>query len=280
MGQKMQVRKNNSPVHKAFYDNFNNDYHVPMKDVTRLKIEPTHGDSISIIPMADLHLGHKNCNQKIIDQHLEFIYMTPDCYTIFLGDELETATKQSVGMSVYEEDKHIPEQMQTMYEMLKPLAKQGKVLGMIPGNHSMRVAQLIGLNLTEELAKALRIPYLGYQGFIDLNVNDVNYNIIAFHGAGGGSMNGSKVASAEKISKVAIADLYIVGHTHIRHHTEDCIYEFENGHLVQRNRHYVTCGAFLEYFGGYAEMKGLNPSPTGSVVIELMADYKDIRVHI
>lgn len=274
------IKPYKNTVYKSYYDSLEDTLEDCCKQITRIYLEPQAGDSITLIPMADLHWGHQRCDNDKVKRHLEFIYEHDDCYTIFLGDELETATKMSVGMSIYEESEHLPQQVDTMYRLLKPLAKENKILGMIPGNHSMRVANLIGMNLTEELAKGLRVPYMGYQGYMSLNVAQQNYSIVAFHGSGGGGMNGSKVNSAEKISKVAIADCYLLGHTHIRHHTEDLIYEFMDGKLVPRVRHYVTCGAFLDYFGGYAEMKGLSPSPNGSVCIEFMADFKDIRVHI
>jgi UDP-2,3-diacylglucosamine pyrophosphatase LpxH len=267
-------------VDKSFYQLQKHKITTVAKKVLVRHIDPIGSNSITLIPMADLHLGHKNCNYDKVEEYLKFIAKTENCYTIFLGDESENATKTSVGMGMFEEVEHVPDQIKTLYELLRPLAVKNKILGMVTGNHGMRMANMIGINPTQTLAELLKIPYLGYQGFINLIVGEQEYSIAAFHGTGGGSMNSGKVASAEKISKVVISDLYITGHTHIRHKTEDCIYEFVNGELVQRIRHYVTCGSFLEYFGGYAEMKGLPSSPTGSVCIELMADYKNIVVHI
>lgn len=266
-------------IDRGFYNRQVPVQKVKEKSVLSYELTP-FGDSITLIPMADLHLGHKNCNYNKIQEHLCFINETRDCYTIFLGDEAEAATRTSVGMGMFEEDKHLPEQMESLYQLLKPLADNQKILGMITGNHGMRMANLIGINTTEELARLIHVPYLGYQGFLDIQVGDQNYEVVAFHGTGGGSTSGGKVNAAERMSKVIVADLFITGHTHIRHKSEDSLYQFEQGELVQRTRHYVTCGSFLEYFGGYAEMKALPPVTTGSVCIELLSNRKQIIVHI
>lgn len=249
------------------------------KNIAVRTIEPK-GDSAYIIPISDPHLGHQNCNINKLKAYIDLIMKTEDCYTVLVGDEAETATKTSVGMSMFEETQHIPEQMKLLCEMLYPLAQKGKILGMVPGNHAMRIAQITGINPTQQIAKAIGAEYLGYQGIINLSVGPQNYDVVIFHGTGGGGTNGSKVNSSEKIGKVIIADLYLTGHTHTKHKSEDCIYEVHNGKLYARRRHFVTCGSFLEYWHGYAEMKGLPPVSTGGVCIELMADMKNIVVHL
>lgn len=69
------------------------------------------------------------------------------------------------------------------------------------------------------------------------------------------------------------------GHTHDRSYHDDFIDIInDDGVVVRHHRHYVVCGSFLEYSGGYAEMKGLSPSGTGGVIIKLNSDEKDVLV--
>lgn len=237
---------------------------------------------LTIVPITDVHLGSKHCNIPYFKAVVEYILNTPNCVTILNGDLAETATKESVGAAMFEEEINIPGQLQMLYEILLPLAKAGKILGMGPGNHEERVANMIGINPMELLAEKLNVPYFGYQGFFRIVVNDIVYTASFHHGSGGGSTVASKSSAAEKMNKVVIADLYFSGHTHGRQYHKDVIYIFDDKSedLVPMVRTYVVGGSFLEYWGGYSEMKALAPSITGAVRIELRPDQKDIRVFL
>lgn len=239
-------------------------------------------NGLTIIPITDVHLGSKHANIPYFKAFVDHILAVPNCVTILNGDLAEIATKISVGSAMFEEDIHIPEQLELLAEILKPLADAGKILGMGPGNHEERVAQMIGINPMQMLAKELNVPYFGYQGFFKVVVNNLPYKIAFHHGTGGGSTSGSKTNSAERMNKVVLADLYVSGHTHGRQTHQDQIFMFDDEQdlVLPWVRTYVVGGSFLEYFGGYSEMKALAPSITGAVRIHLSADKKDIRVDL
>lgn len=251
-----------------------------LKYVYNEEIHKQHG--LIIVPITDVHLGSHHANVAYFKAFIDHILSVPNCVTILNGDLAETATKVSVGAAMFEESDHLPKQLAALYQLLKPLADAGKILGMGPGNHEERVANMIGLNPMEILAEKLGVPYFGYQGFFKVIVGDIPYRIAFHHGVGGGATTGSKSAAAERMNKVVLADLYFSGHTHGRQTHTDMIYEFddETDELVPWIRTYVVGGSFLEYWGGYSEMKALAPSITGAVRIQLRPDRKDIRVNL
>lgn len=244
--------------------------------------EPYTKDGLIIVPITDVHLGSRHANVPYFKAFVDYILSVPNCVTVLNGDLAETATKISVGAGMFEEEIPIPAQLQALYEILKPLADAGKILGVGPGNHEERVYQMIGINPMEILAEKLGVPYFGYQGFFKIIVNGIPYTASFYHGSGGGSTVASKSKSAEQMNKVVIADLYFSGHTHGRQYHKDVIYQFDEAsdELVPLVRTYVVGGSFLEYWGGYSEMKALAPSITGAVRIELRPDQKDIRVFL
>lgn len=242
--------------------------------------EPPFDEGLVIVPIMDVHLGSVESNEEYFQNFLDYILETPNVVTILNGDLAETATKTSVGKAMFEEDRHFHEQMSILKEKLAPLAEAGKILGIGPGNHEERIANLIGLNPMYMLAETLDVPYFGYQGFFRIIVNGITYNIAAFHGAGGGATPGARMNASQKQNKVvANADLYISGHTHALMGTPDMIYMFDEAsdQLVPIVRKYVVGGSFLDYWGGYAEMKALPPSVAGATRIELRPDVKDVR---
>jgi nucleoside diphosphate kinase len=243
--------------------------------------DPIHTENgLIIVPITDVHLGSRHANLPYFKAFVNYIMSVPNCVTVLNGDLAETATKVSVGAGMFEEEMPIPEQLSALYQILKPLADAGKILGCGPGNHEERVYQLIGINPMEMLAEKLGVPYFGYQGFFKITVNNIPYTASFYHGSGGGSTNASKTGAAEKMNKVVLADLYFSGHTHGRQFHKDVLYTFspDSNELVPFTRTYVVGGSFLEYWGGYSEMKALAPSITGAVRIELRPDVKDIRV--
>lgn len=236
-------------------------------------------DRAFMVPLYDVHVGAKSCFKELFLKTVEFIDKTPNCYTVLGGDLLESATRQSVGLGIFEEEMHLTDQMRFVIKALKSLANKGKILGAITGNHELRPAYLNGWNPMEEISHNLEIPYLGYQGFILLNINGIEYKIFIHHGTGGGRTKGSKVNSAMRLNQVAIADLYISGHIHDNFSVSDAIFEIEDGHLVQKRRVYVAAGSFLQYFGGYPEMQLLAPSLPGTLLLEFSGSRKSINVH-
>lgn len=239
-------------------------------------------NGLIVIPITDVHLGSRHSNVPYFKAFVEHILSVPNCVTILNGDLAETATKISVGSAMFEEEMNIPEQLDTLFEILKPLADAGKILGMGPGNHEERVANMIGINPMQILADKLGVPYFGYQGFFKLIVNEIPYKVAFHHGAGGGATSGSKTSAAEKMNKVVLADLYFSGHTHGKQFHKDTIFTFsdEEDMVIPWIRTYVVGGSFLEYFGGYSEMKALAPSITGAVRIHFSSNKKDIRVDL
>lgn len=265
-----QIRRSNEePVKK-----------VLKYDFTDQEAVMNHG--LVLVPITDVHLGSKHCNVPYFKSFVEYILNVPHCYTILNGDLAETATKTSVGRGHFEEDMNLPDQLKTLKEILKPLAEAGKILGMGPGNHEERVANMIGINPMEMLAEKLEVPYFGYQGFFYFKLGDIVYSMVVHHGAGGGGTIGSKANAAEKMNKVcANADVYFSGHTHAKMYHPDKIYVFDNeGNLVSKIRHYVVGGSFVEYWDAYPEMKALPPSITGLTRIEFRPEAKDVRVTV
>lgn len=249
--------------------------------VAKRAIMKDFGDRpVTIIPISDIHLGNRGCNIDKFGQILELINDTPDCYTILMGDMAETATKTSVGLGLFEEDFDIADQLKLLKVAFEPLAKQGKILGVLTGNHEMRISYAVKLNPMELLCEQLQVPYLGYQGYISAKVGNQRYHIFASHGASFGTSPTGKISAVRQLSKIANADIYLSGHTHAKLYDQDVMYQIndETGMVEPVVRHYVACGSFMEYWGTYPEMKLLSPSMTGSVLMKLGAAAKDVQI--
>lgn len=285
------VLRNVESVEKQEWDSLEYFYHIrdsqkkKGKDIYTYEFneEIYKKEGLILVPITDVHLGNRQANIPYFKSFVDYILNVPNAVTVLNGDLAETATKVSVGKAMFEENMNFPEQIKALTEILTPLAKAGKILGIGPGNHEERIANMIGLNPMEILAEKLNVPYFGYQGYFRIVVNEIKYNCSFFHGAGGGGTSGSKTNTSEKLNKVVPnADLYFTGHTHAKQSHSDIVFLFDENsdELVPHKRTYVVGGSFVEYWDAYPEMKGLAPSSTGLVRCELRPDYKDIRVTV
>lgn len=260
---------------------FNDINNKPCNQKKKILIKKLKSDLVKIVPISDIHFGHKNCNTEKLKDIINFVLNTKDCYCILLGDQTECATKTSIGMATFEQDLNLGDQINYLSELLAPLAKADKIIGINTGNHEYRLSQFAGIDPAKILATKLNVPFLGWQGYIGLDINGIKYDISSFHGVGGGTAKSSKMKAIRKIEDITDCDLYIIGHLHDK--VDDTVvrykFDYNKGELIPYIRKYALCGSFLEYWNGYSEMKALAPSLTGSPLITLSGKKKEIQIY-
>lgn len=252
---------------------------VDGKKSIHYRFRPASG-VVRLMPIFDVHVGMKTADEEMLERHVNYIYRTPDTYSFIGGDLMESATRDSVGLGIFDERYHLPQQKARIRDILSPLVTREKILGAITGNHELRVARFNSEDPLADICAVLGIPFLGYQAFMKITVNDITYKIIWWHGASGATTKGGKLNALLKMRKFGDADLYVMGHVHDRLYTEEIDHEMddETDEIVARKRLYLIAGSFLRYFGGYSEMQGLAPAPLGAPMILLNGQYKDIRI--
>lgn len=251
----------------------------PSKIIHKRELQ-TRDDCAVLIPLGDWHNGLRSHNEPKLRRFLDFIAERPNHYTILIGDQLESATRVSVGRGIFEESYHYPDQKKRVVQLLRPLAEQGKILGIHGGNHEERIAIMTGADPAEEIADSLDVPFMGFQGYTAIHVGEQVYEMMSMHGRGNGTTKGGQVNAAERGNKTTLAELYLSGHTHSKHFTEDAynVFDHRTGTIRTIRRCYVACGSFVEYWGSYAEYSAYQMQPTGAPRIELRADRHDFNV--
>lgn len=225
-----------------------------------------HHEDLNIIPIGDLHIGSPHFDRKTLDKQLEWIDKhRENTRIILMGDIAETATKESVGGGVLEQEENAQQQMMKAKAIFYPY--RDLIDGIVTGNHEQRIYKSTGVDMTLYLAQLLELQhkYLRYQGIIKYAWNKRAYNISVFHGAGGGSTPGGAMNRLQKQSDVVFADIYLAGHTHKRQAYTKTIYvpDERNNKLSIKKQVFISTGSALSYENSYAEEKGLAPSEKG-----------------
>ena len=244
-------------------------------------------DKLTIIPIADVHIGDKLSNLKLLKEVLERIKKEKHTYTIINGDLCNMALKNSKS-DVYSDSLSPMEQVLKATELLEGIKDKILVLG--TGNHEDRIAKETNIDVTRLIAKQLGIEdryadawwYLYLTFGKDKKGRPITYGITGLHGYGGGRKSGGKINRLEDMSQVVIADLYIMSHTHKPISTKNCIYipYYQSKTLTKEEMYYLMTNSFLESDGGYAEKMGFPPSNTSLTEAELSGVKKKIKVMI
>lgn len=244
-------------------------------------------DDITIVPIADVHLGDELCNLKLLKEVLERIKSEPNTYTIINGDLCNMALKNSKS-DVYSDSLSPMQQVIKTVDLLEPIKDKILIIG--TGNHEDRTQKETNIDVTRLIARELGIEeryangwwYLYLTFGEDNKKRPVTYGITGIHGYGGGRKSGGKINRLEDMSQVVLADLYIMSHTHKPISTKNCIYipYYQSKSLMKQEMYYLMTNSFLESDGGYAEKMGFPPSNTSTTEAKLYSKKRKIKVTI
>lgn len=244
-------------------------------------------DDITIIPIADVHLGDELCNLKLLKSVLERIKNEPNTYTIINGDLCNMALKNSKS-NVYKDSLSPMQQVIKTTELLEPI--KDKILIIATGNHEDRTQKETDIDVTRLISRELGLEdryangwwYLYLTFGEDIRKRPVTYGITGIHGYGGGRKSGGKINRLEDMSQVVLADLYLMSHTHKPISTKNCIYVpyYQSKTLTKQEMYYLMTNSFLESDGGYAEKMGFPPSNTSITEAKLYSKKRKVKVTI
>lgn len=246
--------------------------------VNKKVLTPQKGkDYAEVVFLGDVHFGSPQCDVK------RFLGMVDYCVkhniaVVLMGDLLETATRDSVGAGVYEQERIPQSQHEQMVEWLEPLAKKGLILGALTGNHEERIYKSCGVNITKAMCRELGITYLGDACWNVFRVGKETYTLYTLHGRTGSRFDGTALLAVERVSTPFFADLVAMGHVHKCVNSIVVMQKVINGSVVEHKKHLLITGAYLKYDGGYGQTLGLPISKLGSPKVKFFHTKHDIQV--
>ena len=238
-------------------------------------------DKLTICTMGDEHIGSKFHNRDEHLRNIEWAYEN-EVPLILMGDEMETATKTSIGAGVFEQTEIVQEQLEDVVSRYAPLAEKGLILGVHLGNHEARVMNSSGANLSKILATMLNTKYLGAGAVHYFKVGNQGYTMYTTHGNSASTLAHTKIKAAIKMSDMVDCEIYAMGHVHaLDHHVRN----FYKPNLRKKTidtyqKHFIITGSYLNHWGSYAHTKAYVPSKVGSPKIKLGGEKKSIRVSL
>lgn len=228
---------------------------------------PSEFDAIEIHPLADLHIGDYCCEYRLIQQELEYIRNTPNCYCLLDGDLMDTAIASSIG-DTYAATIQPMEQLQACAELFAPI--KDKILAVVGGNHENRVYKSDGIDMTQLLCNQLGIGekysnttavvYLRF-GHESKHNRKACFSIYMTHGGGGGRKEGGKIQRLADLAQIVDCDIYLMAHVHQPAAFRNSFFRCDprNNAMTKAEHLFVNTAAWLDY-GGYGDKQGYKPA--------------------
>ncbi|WP_185257155.1 metallophosphoesterase [Anaerocolumna chitinilytica] len=237
--------------------------------------------SIEIHTLADLHMGDKHCDNKLIQERIRLIQDTENAYCILNGDLMNNATKTSISDSYAEQLTPMQQIGQAVY-LLTPI--KDKIIAIQSGNHESRTYKKEGIDLTEIMARELglgdKYSSTGSLIFVRFGWNEKRkrkqwYTLYAIHGSGGGRKEGAKAIRLADMASIVDADIYIHSHTHLPMIMKQGFFRVDTSNSTTNfvNKLFVNTSAMLNY-GGYGEAYEFKPSSKDTPVIYMSGTNK------
>lgn len=182
-------------------------------------LEYSFDDTISIIGLADLHIGASSCMYKEIKETIDMIKQTPNMYVILNGDILDNGILVGKNLGVMDNTMQPMEQIKTAIELLQPI--KDRILLCNNGNHEARLSKISGdfsplMLVCSELG--ISDKYRNNMGILKIKIGQRNekhratYIVMAHHGKT--SAENATKKGHDFANEFEGCDLLLLSHTH------------------------------------------------------------------
>jgi hypothetical protein len=275
---------------------------------TTFKSDLKEGQLLHIIPMGDIHYNTKECDKERFHRAIEWasnlIKKGDDICIIGVGDyndslspsERASLVSSNRGFGLHDTtletiDELAREQVDTIGKAFKPLT--GHFAGLLDGHHYMVFSGVSpkawrGRSNTEVLCEKLgtskrQCAYLGKMGWVTIELgNELKLEVLAAHGYGGARTVGARMIKRVRMSEVARADIFLMGHDNLKAVYTSQILDFIGDNYISRKQYFIGTGSFQRAYmfgaeGGYVEELLLPPSDLGISVITVRKEKRNGR---
>ena len=250
-------------------------------------------ESITIVPIFDVHLGSRECREQDFIAFVDAIAKTPNMYVVLGGDLIDNGTRSGVT-NIFRATMSPSAQKREMAKILEPI--RSRVLASVSGNHERRsgkdadddpcydiLAKLDLENLHRENMAFVKIQ-LGEQtthgGGRSAGKYRPAYTFLITHGSGGGVLPGGVLNRNERFAyAIDGIDAMLVGHSHKTMISQPgkIVVDSSNNKVSVKPFKVISATSWLDY-GDYAAQKMLLPSTHCVQTITLNGRRKEMVV--
>jgi len=264
---------------------------IPGEEIYYAHVLDPEFKKLELPPTSDVHYGNHLFSLHHFQRHIQYLLDTPNTYTFLCGDLCESSIRTSKG-DIFKQVGSPKDQRDWMIEKLMPI--KHKILGAVAGNHENRIRNETSMDITEDIAKALNIPYRNEGMLVKISFGSGNdrhddrpYTYFGYftHGYGGARTASSKAVKVERSSSYIHASFYCMSHDHVAN-AAPVIYlmpdnrtkideatGFTIGKIIANRKMLIKSNAYVKW-GGYSELGGFSPSDLETPIIMMAGEGK------
>ena len=254
---------------------------------------------IELVTIGDIHDGILNCDLEELGKTVAYVADNEYCYWIGMGDYWECIKHQDRRFDPRTIPQHhlarlgdiAQSQKEEIINILHPILKREKCLGLHGGNHEEELLLKFGEDLVGQVCAQFRLRNLGYKALSRIifarGTSDTRAFVIhSQHGHGGGRKPGSKINLLHDLPANIDADVHIMGHVHdvLMDHTVQIRMSAKAVKLEAREMVLGTTGTFFKTYQegntNYAEQRDYPPTSIGCLKITFIPWSTSRRLHI
>ena len=220
---------------------------------------PPQFPCVVIYVVHDMHYGNQMFQHEKWKRLKDEILSKPNHFVIFVGDLMEMAVPGSKS-DVFSQTVPPEAQKEWISYELGELAKEGRVIAVVPGNHEHnRATKICGLYPLYDACCWARIQDQYRENFavVDIGVSSRKEGRPGkprqYHYVGFVTHQAKELKHWSTADTLEGFDFMVYGHDHDpkEHARSHLVYDTKNKNVTTKNIETVNCGSFLSY-GGYA----------------------------
>ena len=277
-----------------------------MEIVQRAMTLPKRRHAFTIVPIGDIHLGTRACDEDLLKAVVDRVAGDPDCYWVGMGDYCEFINMKDkrfdakilapwIGVGDLVDIAQAT--MNRLLPILKPIAK--KCLGLIKGNHEGIIERHSEYNVFSNILNYIKEKgelknehlNLGFMGYLLLSckhsTSSTTVKIIAMHGAKASELAGAKALNMQRWLWTHDCDVTMIAHNHDDNARREVVHVVNgNGTITETVRRGVYTGSFYRTnvvgASTYGELKQMLPLPLGGCELRItpFADNPGNKVRV
>lgn len=250
------------------------------KEVKYLKLDFSSKpwDRLELVHFTDLQVGSRNFMRARLEEYSDWTLSKDFRYVFLGGDLIDSATRISIG-SPYENTKEPIYQVDEAVELLTPLAKAGRLVAYVGGNHERRTIPTFG-DSGVLIAQRLQVPYSRGVQLIDVTFGEFGkgnpFQVALWHGGGRARTKGAIANVIYGFMQRHSAHVCFIGHLHQAMVIPDYQMVRKGGKIKLQKRFGVMSSSFQSYWNSYAEVAALNPFDVmmGRAIVERSGHFE------
>jgi hypothetical protein len=281
-----------------------------MKLIHKIFYDVSRTDEFVIVPLFDIHIGHRDCNEAALKRVVDTIANTPNMYWIGGGDFCDFIRVHDPRFSPeayadWIQVKHLGDvaraQRDRFLDIIEPIAP--KCLGLLMGNHEETIHRYSERRIYDEIVMGVKeragFPAeqplaLGYSGFLWLDfvvskegakresVHGIVFDL--HHGHVGGRLKGAKGLNLQREMWYSRGDIMLRGHSHNTDAQTEAVIIPKRRSIETKMVFGAYCGCFLESVSkdgvNYAERAKYPPVPLAGIEVVLSPRSSNPRKRI